>query len=182
MTVICNIVCAAICLTVSTTFVHANCSPKIEHDLFKDLIGMMKKIRGSGYNGDIPAFSASLSKSQNLGSNTNVLFDKVWTNVGNGYSTQTGVFTVPTGGLYQISCTVVGASGKTLRVHLWKNEQKTVGLYPNLANFNSATLNMVLDLKEGDRVYIRHGNSQSELVYNEPGTDSSMFSGYLISK
>ncbi|CAC5426391.1 unnamed protein product [Mytilus coruscus] len=164
------------------TFVHANCSPKIENDLFEDLIGMMKKIRGSGYEGDIPAFSASLSKSQTLGSNTNVIFDKIWTNVRNGYNPHTGVFTVPRGGLYHISCTVMAASGKTLRVHLWKNEQKTVGLYPNLANFNSATLNMVLDLDKGDRVYIRHGNSQSELVYSESGTNSSMFSGYLVSK
>jgi hypothetical protein len=37
----------------------------------------------SGYKKEIPAFSASRSKSQSLGPGEILLFDKVWTNIGN---------------------------------------------------------------------------------------------------
>jgi hypothetical protein len=58
-----------------------------------------------------------------------IVFNKVWTNVGNGYNPNTGKFTAPKGGLYQISGTVMSVSGKYLHVHLFKNDKQTVSLY-----------------------------------------------------
>jgi hypothetical protein len=42
--------------------------------------------------------------------------------------------------------------GKTLRIHLMKNDQRTVSLYPGNSGHNMGTLSMVLELKKGDRV------------------------------
>jgi hypothetical protein len=68
----------------------------------------------SGYKSEIPAFSASRSKSKSLGPGEIILFDHIWTNVGNGYNLNTGKFTAPKGGLYQISGTIMSVSGKYL--------------------------------------------------------------------
>ena len=45
-------------------------------------------------------FSAGLTHDQNILHAENVVFDKVFTNVGNGYNSTTGVFTCPMAGTY----------------------------------------------------------------------------------
>ena len=72
-------------------------------------------------------------------------------------------------------------NGKTLRLHLMKNDQRTVSLYPGQSGYNMGTLSMVLELKKGDRVYIKQGGSENSL-YSEAGSNFSMFSGYFISQ
>lgn len=118
----------------------------------------------------------------NLATNEVVKFDKVWTNIGNGYDSSSGVFTAPRGGVYQFSCSAMTASNKTLRLHLMKNDQRTVGLYPGQSGHNMGTLSMVLQLKKGDRVYMKHPTSGENSLYSESGSNFSMFSGYFISQ
>ena len=117
----------------------------------------------------------------NLASNEVAKFDKVWTNIGNGYDASSGVFTAPRGGVYQFSCSAMTLSGKTLHLHLMKNDQRTVSLYPG-TGYNMGTLSMVLELKKGDRVYIKHPGSGNNSLYSESGSNYSMFSGYFISQ
>ena len=167
--------------------VHGICSPKLEKVLFEDLLGMMIKIKGthhhhSGHKGEVPAFGASFTKHVNLANNEVVKFDKVWTNIGNGYDSSSGVFTVPRGGVYQFSCSAMTYSGKTLRLHLMKNDQRTVSLYPGDSGYNMGTLSMVLELKKGDRVYIKHPATSEKSLYSESEYNYSMFSGYFISQ
>jgi hypothetical protein len=42
------------------------------------------------------------------------------------------------------------------------------------------TLSMVLELKKGDRVYIKHPATSENNLYSEAGSNFSMFSGYFI--
>jgi len=135
-----------------------------------------------GGKNEIPAFGASFTKNVNLANNEVVKFDKVWTNIGNGYDSSSGVFTAPRGGVYQFSCSAMAYFGKTLRLHLMKNDQQTVSLYPGNVGHNMGTLSMVLELKKGDRVYIKHPASGGNSFYSESGSNFSMFSGYFISQ
>ena len=135
----------------------------------------------SGHKGEVPAFGASFTKHVNLANNEVVKFDKVWTNIGNGYDSSSGVFTAPRGGVYQFSCSAMTAYDKILRLHLMKNDQRTVSLYPGQSGYNTGTLSMVLELKKGDRVYIKQGGREKSL-YSESGSNFCMFSGYFISQ
>jgi hypothetical protein len=133
----------------------------------------------SGYKKEIPAFSASRSQSKSLGPGEIILFDKVWTNVGNGYNPNTGKFTAPKGGLYQISGTVMSASGKVLHVYLSKNDKQTVSLYSGNGHV-TGTVNIVLKLQKGETVYMKHHN-KTQTIYSDSNV-YCVFSGFLISE
>jgi hypothetical protein len=53
----------------------------------------------------LPRFTASSSDPLNIGPTASIILSRVITNVGNGYDPQTGVFTVPVTGLYDIQLT-----------------------------------------------------------------------------
>ncbi|CAC5412554.1 unnamed protein product [Mytilus coruscus] len=161
----------------------ANCSPKLDNAVVEDLLTMLIKYKGrSEFRNyrklrDIPAFTASLSASRNINAKDVVKFDKVWTNNGNHYDPNTGIFIAPREGLYHVSTTVMSVSGKTVYVHIWQNEIKTVGLFPG-TGYSEATANMVLHLKKGDKVTVRGGG---RFPYLFSSSDYySMFSAYLI--
>jgi hypothetical protein len=107
------------------------------------------------------------------------LFDKVWTNIGNGYNPNTGKFTAPQSGLYQISGTVMSAIGKTLHAYMFKNDKQTVSAYAGRGH-NSGTINIVLKLQKGDTVYMKHQNITTTL-YSSSSVYCA-FSGFLISE
>ena len=107
------------------------------------------------------------------------MFDKVWTNVGNGYNPNTGKFTAPKGGLYQISGTIMSETRKDLHVYLFKNDKQTVTLYAGLGNA-TGTINIVFKLQKGETVYTKHHNS-TQIIYSN-GNVYCVFSGFLISE
>lgn len=129
---------------------------------------------------EFSAFAASLTASKTLGVGELVKFDKVWTNVKKDYDPITGVYTAPTSGVYQFSCTVMTSSGGVLRVFLWKNDAKTVAVYPGQMGYNTGTLNMVLELNKGDKIYIKQGETEEKSIYSESASNFCLFSGYLI--
>ncbi|CAG2198865.1 C1QL [Mytilus edulis] len=61
--------------------------------------------------GETIAFSAYREETQSLSAGTKVLFNKVWTNVGNGYQASTGIFTAPREGLYHFTAVLMSTSG-----------------------------------------------------------------------
>ena len=107
------------------------------------------------------------------------MFDKVWTNVGNGYNPKTGKFTAPNGGLYQISGTVMSAHGKHLHVYLFKNDKQTVCLYTG-SGHATGTVSIVFTLQKGETVYMNHHN-KTETIYSDSSV-YCVFSGFLISE
>ncbi|CAG2204757.1 C1QL [Mytilus edulis] len=165
--------------------IQGSCDSKLENNLFKDLLNMMLKLKGSGScpsgirGKGVPAFSASLSTGKSFSGSTKVIFDKVWANIGDGYDSRSGIFTAPQSGVYQFSCTIM-RNEKDVSVYLFQNEIKTVAILPgSIKDFAPGTLNIVLKLKKDDKVFIRNGQSQQ--IYSESGSHFSMFSGFMIS-
>jgi hypothetical protein len=126
-----------------------------------------------------PAFSATRSQSKSLGPGEIILFDKVWTNVGNGYNPNTGKFTAPKGGIYQISGTIMSETRKYLHVYLFKNDKQTVTLFAGLGNA-TGTINIVFKLQKGETVYMKHHNN-TQIIYSNRNV-YCVFSGFLISE
>ena len=107
-----------------------------------------------------------------------IKFDSVRTNIGGHYSPNTGVFTVPRQGLYMLSATFRSSGGKNLHCALWVNDvmyERAFGI-----NHSTGSLNTVLQLKKGDRVYIKKDSKHSNSAEHMLGRNWSMFSGYLI--
>ena len=107
-----------------------------------------------------------------------IKFDSVRTNIGRHYSPKTGVFTVPIPGLYMLSATVRSTRGKYLHCALWVNDvmyERAFGI-----NLSTGSLNTLLQLKKGDRVYIKKDSTYSGTSERILGRYFSMFSGYLI--
>ncbi|CAC5384730.1 COL8A [Mytilus coruscus] len=128
-----------------------------------------------------PAFSAVLTNAQNVAENTATKFDRVVTNILDGYDPATGIFTAPIDGVYHFSSSVLSPKGNKLFVSLYHNDVAITSIWasPADATFEMGTTNMVLDLKEGDEVAIRsRGNYR---VHSHPDGFSS-FSGFMISK
>ncbi|CAG2230799.1 unnamed protein product [Mytilus edulis] len=124
-----------------------------------------------------PAFTASLTTTKPIHSNEVVKFDKVWLNMGNAYNPITGVFTAPINGLYFVSSTVRATHSAYLHCRLWKNNQPTLSLFGT--NYSTGTINMVMPLKKGDIIYIKHDERVGETIL---GAHYSMFSAYLINE
>ncbi|CAC5419143.1 C1QL [Mytilus coruscus] len=183
-----NAVCCIVVVLVLSCHGHktvsGTCSQNLENALFEDLLSMMMKIKGTGKGTDhqdetFSAFSASLTATKTLGAGEIVKFNKVITNVNNDYDPSTGIYTAPKPGVFQFSCTVMTPSGKTLHVGLWKNDTKTVTIYPGQTGYNMGTQNTILELKKGDKVYIKQFGSGKE-IFSLSVDSYSVFSGYLI--
>ncbi|CAG2187996.1 C1QL [Mytilus edulis] len=162
--------------------VESACDTELQNGLFQDLLNMMMKIKGSNQElstcecqKKVPAiaFTASLSASKSIGPLETVKFDKVWTNAGKGYDPNSGIFTAPKKGFYQITATIASPSGKVFHASIWKNDEKTVGLYTGSGS-------IVLNLKKGDRVLIKHHN-HTQVIYSD-SYQYTMFSAFLISE
>jgi len=107
-----------------------------------------------------------------------IKFDSVRTNIGGYYSPNTGVFTVPRRGLYMLSATLRSNKGKYLHCALWVNDVMYERLFGT--NYSTGSLNTVLQLKKGDRVYIKKDSTFSVASQYMLGGHWSMFTGYLI--
>ncbi|VDI16756.1 Hypothetical predicted protein [Mytilus galloprovincialis] len=132
----------------------------------------------------IPAFSAVLTKQISLSTNKVVKFNKVFTNIQNGYNPTTGIFTAPIAGVYQFSSVVMSQNGKTLIASLWHNTIKIASMYTTSSTFQTGSLSMVLDLKKRDQIAVKsYINSQySSNIFYSDSNNYSTFSGYLIAK
>uniref|UniRef100_A0A194ANM1 C1q domain-containing protein n=1 Tax=Pinctada fucata TaxID=50426 RepID=A0A194ANM1_PINFU len=129
---------------------------------------------GSCSCGEKIAFYIRLSKDVQLAAYQTVIFDKVVTNIGNGYNNGTGIFISPASGLYQISGSVIAVEGyQDLGFDLMHNGN----MVGNLFGHHTDSVVIYLELNEGDRVWIRKDfDTKTETMR---GTWSS-FSGHLI--
>ena len=106
-----------------------------------------------------------------------VKFEDVKVNRGQGYNSSTGVFTAPRKGLYHISCLILGAHGHVVQYQLNKNDALYTKGYSSKGLHTSSTLSSLVEMKKGDRVFIKHRNSGSEQI---TGDHHSTFSGYFL--
>lgn len=121
-------------------------------------------------------FSAILSKNIYLGDNGAIKYDRVLTNIGNGYDQWSGHFMAPVNGLYMFSCTIMAVDKDNISVVMVKNGQVMGYAHSNPTAYDTGAISLVLALKKRDRVWIRHdfGGRLVRARY-------SSFSGFLIS-
>ncbi|KAL3853126.1 hypothetical protein ACJMK2_016696 [Sinanodonta woodiana] len=123
---------------------------------------------------------------KNLGVNQKLIFDKVATNEGNGYSAVTGIFTVPVHGTYFFTWTTALAKGYSSPdvshvSGLVVNGEYKVHVFIAIdLPFNMGGNSAVLRLNTSDAVWI--GVPQGNVVYSNAGERwyYPTFSGYLI--
>ncbi|CAG2192588.1 unnamed protein product [Mytilus edulis] len=96
-----------------------------------------------------PAFAAYFNKDAygyiSLARGQILIFDRVQLNVGGGYNTGTGYFTVPRTGLYLVSCKLRSQANRHLHVFLMKNHNKVALSYGGNYNEGSFTLPVQVD-------------------------------------
>ncbi|XP_052101997.1 complement C1q-like protein 3 isoform X2 [Mytilus californianus] len=161
-----------------------SCDVKLEGSLLKDVVEMLlKKDSDKGcalFNRKkIPAFSAAMTKSKSLSSKEIIKFNKVFTNIQNGYNPSTGIFTAPIAGVYQFSSVVMSDNGKFLVATLWLNDTVVSSVYIKGSAYQTGALSMILDVQKGDQIAVKsYGNY---VIYSD-SLNYSTFSGSLISQ
>ncbi|XP_054914625.1 uncharacterized protein LOC129378340 [Poeciliopsis prolifica] len=134
-------------------------------------IGVMNKV----------AFSATIIESvdsftgPHVPGTSNVLkFDRVFTNVGNAYNKQTGVFTAPVSGIYHFSFMTFGYSSHTSGAILVKNGRYQVSTWeftgPDASDTTSNSV--ILEMTTGDCV--------SVILWHGGKIHTGVFSGFLV--
>ncbi|CAC5395852.1 C1QL [Mytilus coruscus] len=124
------------------------------------------------------AFTAYRSGSQILQDQTKVLFDQVWTNVGNGYNTSSGIFTAPHAGLYHFAAVILSENDNVFYLGLFHNSVRLSVSWVTGAGFKTGTFDVVLSLQIGDEVYIAAFSRSA--IYAD-SAKSLTFSGHSIS-
>ncbi|VDI05093.1 Hypothetical predicted protein [Mytilus galloprovincialis] len=126
-----------------------------------------------------PAFHASMVRHPYTFSDPNEIlrFEHVWTNIGDGYHSDTGVFIVPRDGLYQIMGTLWSTSGKTCSSSLYKIMKGLNYGYAGTKHARSNTVHALVVLKKNDRIYFKNRGSTSFQCH---GNYHSEFSGWFV--
>jgi hypothetical protein len=106
-----------------------------------------------------------------------VKFEDVRVNRGQGYNPLTGIFTAPRKGLYHISCLILGNNGHVVHYQLSKNNAVYTNGYSTMGAYTSSTISSLVEMKKGDRVFIKHRTSFTEQIH---GAHYSTFSGYFL--
>ncbi|WAR13595.1 EMIL1-like protein [Mya arenaria] len=133
------------------------------------------------------AFQAVLKKkSLELQTNEPIKFDRVFTNVGEGFDEKTGIFTAPRGGLYVFSATILAGNGYYTEGTIVAKDESIVTAVSDrrtlkeseidIADQSTVTCN--LKIQKGDTVkfMIKWPMGQHEII----GHGKTSFGGYLL--
>ncbi|XP_022082660.1 complement C1q subcomponent subunit B-like [Acanthaster planci] len=128
------------------------------------------------------AFSAYLTSSVTGNQGDVIIFDNIETNLGDSYSSQSGVFTCSVPGVYFFTASFLSMYSTTRPyVKLKKNDIVVFSIYDSQPNqYQQSSNSAVVSLATGDRVWLEFG-SGSRGVYGESGNRYMCFSGFLIS-
>jgi hypothetical protein len=111
------------------------------------------------------------------GINSEVKFEDVKVNRGQGYDPSTGVFTAPRKGLYHVACLILGGNGHVVHYQLNKNDAAYTNGYATKGIHTASTISSLVEMMKGDRVFIKHRDSGSQQIL---GRHFSTFSGYFL--
>ncbi|XP_037614187.1 complement C1q-like protein 4 [Sebastes umbrosus] len=129
------------------------------------------------------AFSASLA---NVGeiyrgpcTDKALIFKRVFSNTGNGYDQNTGIFTAPVNGLYFFSFSTYGYNTHVMGAILMKDGVRQISTYdnPSADGSDSSSNAVVLQLAAGDKVYMELWDN-GRVFDNLNG--QTTFSGFLV--
>ncbi|XP_056156076.1 cerebellin 11 [Lampris incognitus] len=132
------------------------------------------------------AFSASLLSSEDkhhgpFNTETNLIFGKVLTNIGEAYNPLTGIFTAPVKGVYFFRFSGYGFAGNDMGLSIFKGSQRMMSAYEHKStaerNDNSSN-GVTLLLEAGEVVYMRLWINT--WVFIDRRYDYCSFSGFLL--
>jgi hypothetical protein len=116
------------------------------------------------------AFSAILTTPLALGEHQIVEYDKVLTNIGNGYDSRHGHFTAPIKAVYLFSCSMMNIEGISKDyLEIVKNGIRVAHLYSDEDDYSMATQVVIVMLEKGDMVWVRHSDTASSRSLNGGG-------------
>ena len=126
------------------------------------------------------AFTVSASSNHADWQNTKVVYDKVITNIGSGYSRQTGIFTCPSDGDYVFTWSTLsgGSSSYNCNAYLYRNGVSSLETYSyegSASGYEHASNIVVFHLTMGDKVWIQ--TSGCNYFHGYPHT---AFSGWKL--
>lgn len=125
------------------------------------------------------AFSAGVTSASSTWNSGTLIFNAVISNVGNGYNPSTGVFTSPQKGTYVFFVSAIENNKQDLGVDIVLNSvSKVRAIGNNSAGYQTGTNMVVLNLKKGDRVWVRHSYGKGYHTHSVPLTT---FAGFLVS-
>ncbi|XP_062582348.1 cerebellin-1-like isoform X3 [Saccostrea cucullata] len=161
-----------------------SCDRKEMEDTICSLCGQ-RKGNQPNISGKQVAFHAYMSSNvqiKTLSKHKIFVYDRVETNVGNGYDVKSGKFTAPESGVYVIHTTTVAVDRSACTIEIVKNGViKDIGFadaYDHNDRASSSTLT-ILNLKKGDVVNARAGSYGGK--YLESQTSARMsFSGFKL--
>jgi hypothetical protein len=129
------------------------------------------------------AFMSQNIKISTLTTNKTLLYDRIETNIGNGYDVTTGYFVVPEGGVYAFHVTTVARDKSHCSVELVKNEiVKDIG-WADAMDHNdraSSSIFTVLQVNEGDVIRVRVGSAYAGNLLESNQYARLSFSGFKI--
>ncbi|XP_059182160.1 heavy metal-binding protein HIP-like [Centropristis striata] len=106
-------------------------------------------------------------------------YSKVFTNIGDAYSPNTGIFTAPVRGVYYLQFTACGNQAGYIGVRVYKNNQKIMSNWERKDNSSLIffTNSVVLELMAGDTIHLVLPSGYS--LYDD-SNNYSTFSGALL--
>ncbi|XP_077978456.1 cerebellin-1-like [Glandiceps talaboti] len=127
------------------------------------------------------AFSVVRTSSTGLLTGLQLLhYDKIYTNIGNGFDGATSKFTCPVDGVYFFTITALRDNSNRLKLCLVKNHSRLPCVYAGHSssrNHGSSSNSVILELKQGDELWTR--NEANSAVYGD-AYEVTTFSGYLL--
>ncbi|CAG2248895.1 C1QL [Mytilus edulis] len=140
-------------------------------------VGCWPSITGTNATDQV-GFTAVLTHDLTLGPLQTLEYDKVHTNIGNGYDSRHGIFTVPINGLYIVSATTCSGPSQGVRTEIVRNGIQLAALYGD--DYDIASHTIVVSLEQNDEVWVRHFAEGTSTVHAGGDRYYSSFSGVLV--
>ncbi|KAL4217381.1 hypothetical protein ACF0H5_023832 [Mactra antiquata] len=129
-------------------------------------------------------FSAGLSHDVTFSEATTIIFDTVFTNIGNAYNPSSGIFLCPETGIYLFQYHLVARQGTSAWLELYHNAYYVNSAYTHTTSeWGAAGNSVIMRLSKGDTMFIRsvkNDNGYTTELYGRSDQIYNTFTGYLL--